>query len=87
MIILVGKSCSGKDTVVKELAKMGYNKIVTCTTRPPRPGEIDGREYHFLDKMNFLTCGYKGTARNGWNQGRLGDIHDRVPHLDDIEEE
>lgn len=33
------------------------------------------------------TCGYKGTARNGWNQGRLGDIHDRVPHLDDIEEE
>ena len=33
------------------------------------------------------TCGYKGTARNGWNQGRLGDIHDRVMHLDDIEEE
>jgi ribonucleoside-triphosphate reductase len=33
------------------------------------------------------TCGYKGTARNGWNQGRLGDIHDRVNHLDDIEEE
>lgn len=29
------------------------------------------------------TCGYKGTARNGWNQGRLGDIHDRVIHLDD----
>lgn len=33
------------------------------------------------------TCGYKGTARNGWNQGRLGDIHDRIPHFDDIEEE
>lgn len=33
------------------------------------------------------TCGYKGTARNGWNQGRLGDIHDRVMHLDDIEYE
>ena len=31
------------------------------------------------------TCGYKGTARNGWNQGRLGDIHDRVNHVDDIE--
>lgn len=31
------------------------------------------------------TCGYKGTARNGWNQGRLGDIHDRINHLDDIE--
>lgn len=33
------------------------------------------------------TCGYKGTARNGWNQGRLGDIHDRVEHLDDIDAE
>ena len=33
------------------------------------------------------TCGYKGTARNGWNQGRLGDIHDRVMHLDDIVED
>ena len=33
------------------------------------------------------TCGYKGTARNGWNQGRLGDIHDRIEHLDDLEYE
>lgn len=31
------------------------------------------------------TCGYLGTATNGWNQGRLGDIHDRVLHLDDME--
>ena len=30
------------------------------------------------------TCGYKGTAKNGWNQGRLGDIHDRVYHMDDF---
>lgn len=80
MIILVGKSCSGKDTVVKELEKMGYNKIVTCTTRPPRPGEIDGREYHFLDKMNFLTkidCGsfaeYRiyETVSGAWYYGSL----------------
>ena len=31
------------------------------------------------------TCGYIGTGTNGWNQGRLGDIHDRVLHLDNIE--
>ena len=31
------------------------------------------------------TCGYIGTASNGWNQGRLGDIHDRVLHLTDLE--
>ena len=30
------------------------------------------------------TCGYIGTATNGWNQGRLGDIHDRFIHLDDV---
>ena len=33
------------------------------------------------------TCGYKATARNGWNQGRLGDIRDRVEHLDNFDAE
>lgn len=33
----------------------------------------------------FRACGYIGTAKNGANQGRYGDIHDRVKHLDDIE--
>lgn len=38
-------------------------------------------------KMNVVrrTCGYLGTATNGWNQGRLGDIHDRFVHLSDHE--
>ena len=80
MIILVGKSCSGKDTIVKELEKMGYNKIVTCTTRPPRPGEIDGVDYHFLNKTTFLTrlnCGnfaeYRvyDTIAGAWYYGSL----------------
>ena len=35
----------------------------------------------------FRVCGYIGTAKNGGNQGRYGDIHDRVKHLDDIEYE
>lgn len=80
MIIFVGESCTGKDSVVQELEKMDYDRIVTCTTRPPRPGEIDGREYHFLDKMNFLTkinCGsfaeyriYK-TISGVWYYGSL----------------
>ena len=33
----------------------------------------------------FRVCGYIGTAKNGGNQGRYGDIHDRVKHLDDME--
>lgn len=38
-------------------------------------------------KMNVTrrTCGYLGTASNGWNQGRLGDIHDRYVHMSDHE--
>lgn len=35
----------------------------------------------------FRVCGYIGTAKNGGNQGRYGDIHDRVYHLDDKEYE
>ena len=40
-------------------------------------------------KMNVTrrTCGYLGTATNGWNQGRLGDIHDRYVHMSDHEED
>lgn len=34
----------------------------------------------------FRVCGYIGTAKNGGNQGRYGDIHDRVYHVDDFEE-
>ena len=33
----------------------------------------------------FRVCGYICTAKNGGNQGRYGDIHDRVYHLDDME--
>ena len=35
----------------------------------------------------FRVCGYIGTAKNGGNQGRYGDVHDRVYHLDDVEDE
>lgn len=33
----------------------------------------------------FRVCGYIGIAKNGGNQGRYGDVHDRVYHLDDME--
>ena len=52
-ICLIGKSCSGKDTVTKELISMGYEKIITYTTRPQRNGEIDGIHYHFISEKLF----------------------------------
>ena len=53
MMVLIGKSCSGKDTVVKELKKMGYESIVTYTTRLMRENEIDGVNYHFVSQEIF----------------------------------
>jgi len=53
MIIIMGKSCSGKDSVVKALTGIGYKKVVTYTTRPKRRGEVDGETYHFISNEEF----------------------------------
>lgn len=45
---------SGKDSTQKELIKMGLKSVVSYTTRPPRPKEIDGIAYHFISKEEFL---------------------------------
>ena len=55
MILLVGKTASGKDTLQKELIKLGYKAVVSYTTRPPRAGEVDGIAYHFITKEDFLS--------------------------------
>lgn len=53
MIIIIGKSGSGKSTVVDELTKLGYKKVLTDTTRPMRPGEVHGVDYNFLSQEEF----------------------------------
>lgn len=50
----MGKSASGKDTIKKELLRLGYKGVVTYTTRPPRSGEKDGVAYHFISKDEFF---------------------------------
>ena len=50
MLLLTGKTCSGKDTIKKELIKMGMESVITYTTRPPRKKEIDKMSYHFVIK-------------------------------------
>lgn len=52
-IILIGKSCSGKDSICNELVKRGFEKLVTYTSRPPRPGEIPDKTYHYITKEEF----------------------------------
>lgn len=61
MIIgLVGKTSSGKSTIAKELDTIGLHKIVTTTTRPPRKGEVDGVDYHFISESEFKRLQEEG---------------------------
>lgn len=55
MIILIGPSAVGKTEIAKELNNL-YNvkKVVTHTTRPMRIKEVDGIDYHFVSKEEFL---------------------------------
>lgn len=52
IIALFGEAGSGKDYIQKQMMKTNFGKeslseIISCTTRPPREGEIDGVHYHF----------------------------------------
>lgn len=55
LLVVSGPSGSGKDSLVDALRaaepKLAYS--VSATTRPPRPGEIDGQHYVFLDRAEF----------------------------------
>jgi len=56
IVIISGPSGAGKSTVVKELLRKSSLPLqlsVSATTRPPRPGEIDGKDYYFLSKEEF----------------------------------
>ena len=55
LTVLSGPSGVGKSTVVAELRKICPDIwiSVSVTTRRPRPGEVDGREYHFVDDSEF----------------------------------
>ena len=55
LTVLSGPSGVGKSTVVAELSRACPEiwVSVSVTTRKPRPGEVDGREYHFVDDAEF----------------------------------
>ena len=55
MIAIIGQAGSGKDTILRAVCEENHelNKIVSCTTRPMRDGEIDGIDYHFFTVDKF----------------------------------
>jgi guanylate kinase len=55
LIVISGPSGAGKDTVVQRMKERGlpFHFVVTATTRPQRPNEVDGRDYFFVSKEKF----------------------------------
>lgn len=57
LLVLSGPSGVGKTTVAHRLLEANANllRMVTCTTRLPREGEVDGQDYHFMTEAGFLA--------------------------------
>jgi guanylate kinase len=55
LIVISAPSGGGKTTLCQQLLTRHREmaRAVTCTTRPPRPGEIDGKDYYFIDNEEF----------------------------------
>jgi guanylate kinase len=63
LVIVSGPSGVGKTTVLAEVfrrAEVPLVKSVSATTRPPRPGEIDGVNYHFISPEEFRKRRQRG---------------------------
>ncbi|KAL0926929.1 hypothetical protein M5K25_003185 [Dendrobium thyrsiflorum] len=57
IIVISGPSGVGKDAVIKRLQEVreGIHFVVTATSRAQRPGEINGKDYYFVSKEEFLS--------------------------------
>ena len=66
LLVVSGFSGAGKGTLMKELLRRyeNYALSISATTRKPREGEAEGREYFFKDREAFEQM----IARNSWNR-------------------
>lgn len=53
IVCILGRSGSGKSSVERSLEKLGFNRIISYTTREKRVGEVDGVDYNFISKEQF----------------------------------
>ena len=62
LVVISGPSGVGKDTVLDLMKQRGlpFHFVVTATTRPQRPGEVDGEDYFFVEEDQFLDMIEKG---------------------------
>jgi len=97
LFIIAAASGTGKTSLVKALVESDERLGVSIshTTRPPRPGEVDGVNYHFSDRETFLAevgagqflehaevfGNLYGTSRT-WVEQRLADDYDVILEID-----
>jgi guanylate kinase len=77
-IIVVGRAASGKDFLRKKFEDRGFRYAVSYTTRPPREGEVEGRDYFFLSPEQAAELikndeFYEYVEFNGWIYGTTRD--------------
>ena len=82
LFVISGPAGAGKTEIVKKLiAKHPYVRLsVSCTTRAPRPGEVDGVNYHFVSEARFKQLVDEG-AFYEWahvHQNRYGTLKSAV---------
>ena len=82
LIVISGPSGVGKDTLIKSLLEHDRNLrySVSCTTRSPRPGEIDGVDYSFVTREQFQQLIEKGAflEHATYNGNLYGTLTERV---------
>ncbi len=86
VLVDTGPSGVGKGTLIRQLLERrpDYRLSVSATTRRPRPGEVDGRDYHFLTEQEFerrLAAGdfLEHALYAGNHYGTLKEEVDRTP--------
>jgi guanylate kinase len=82
LIVISGPSGVGKDTLIKRLLELDRNLrySVSCTTRPPRPNEVDGVDYSFISRERFKQLIDEGAFLEwaDYNGNLYGTLADRV---------
>jgi len=97
LFVVVAPSGAGKTSLVNAMlaGEPAIRLSVSCTTRAPREGEVDGREYHFVSRSAFeamIAAGdflehanvygnYYGTSRK-WIESELAGEHDVLLEID-----
>jgi guanylate kinase len=89
LLILAGPAGVGKSTLCDRLVRdvPGFERVITATTRPPRPNEVHARDYHFLSDQEFdrkITAGEFLEWAYVHQRHRYGTLKsavlDRLPH-------